>query len=99
MDKSDINFYLRLGKWVRLGPVYAVLIISFLFLNSYFGFYEELSGNLSMLLGFILLPYLVETLYRDTTMAKSYVLINKLVNRDPELLKQINEYKMAEDSK
>jgi len=93
MDKSDIKFYLRLGKWVRFGPVYATLIISFLFLNSYFGFYEELSANLSMILGFILLPYLGETLYRDTTMAKSYALIKKLVNRDPELLKQINEYK------
>ena len=93
MEDSDIKLYLSIERWTKLGPVYAGLVVIFFFSNAYFSFIDEIESNLSVVLGFMFLPYFAETVYRDTTMAKCHALIRKLINRDSELLKQVSEYK------
>lgn len=93
MTDKDIEFFLSLKKSVEQLPYSMGLVVAILALNSYFGFIPFLGEGVSFGLAIALLFNLLKAFFKDSNDAKSYRLIDKLVNRDAELVKRVSEYK------
>ncbi len=93
MTDKDIAFFFSLKKGVEQLPYSMCAVLAVLGANSYFGFIPFLGTGVSLGLALALSFNLLKTLFKDSNDAKSYKRIEKLVNRDAELVKRVSEYK------
>jgi len=90
MTESDIKHYLALGKRVESASfIWSLFTLAFL-INAYFQIYDMFSAAASLLLSGVFAYNAFSAFLNSSENAKSYHLIAKLVNRDPDLVKQIS---------
>jgi len=94
MTDKDIKFYLALKKNVNFTPTSIGFLIVIFLLNGYFNFVSSIDAGLSYGISILLVMNLLQAIFLDTTEAKSHALIEKLINANPELLKEVTAYNM-----
>ena len=89
MEDRDIDFYLKLRGSLKYTPVASGAAIVLLIANSFINVIKALDPATSLFAGIVLIPWFIETIYRETIHKRCLAIITKLVNRDPELLQQV----------
>lgn len=93
MTDYEIKHFLSLKEKVNTSPVLFFTAAVAFVVNSYFQYYSIFDVPASLLIASILLYNSIQAYFKDSDNAKSFALIEKLVNKDPELVKQLNRIK------
>ena len=92
---SEIKFFLELKKQVNERPNLILLIIVFLAANALIGFVPLLGQGFSVGMATALSFNFLQAKFRVGNIAQCVDLIEKLINKDAELIKRVNEHKNA----
>ena len=94
MTDKDIKFFLSLKNSVNLAPTSIAILIVICLLNGYFNLISSIGAGISYGISILLVINFLQAIFQDTTEAKSQALIEKLINSNPELLKEVTAYNM-----
>ncbi|AQT61628.1 hypothetical protein [Cellvibrio sp. PSBB023] len=93
MTNKELKFVASLKRSLKINVyVYAVVAITAL-CNSYFQFMPELNTVYSLALGIVFCFVSLSNYLGDTQLHKCSEIIDGLINKDPELIKRLNEIK------
>ena len=92
---SEIKFFLQLKKQVNERPNLILLVIIFLAANGLIGFVPFLGQGFSVGMALALSFNFLQAKFRVGNIAQCVDLIEKLINKDAELIKRVNEHKNA----
>jgi hypothetical protein len=90
---DDLKFFLHLKKKVNQSQVFFIVAAVLLTANYIWDFVPFLDQGFSLGVGMVLIANSIKVKLRATTIAQCYDLIEKLINRDAELIKKVNEFK------
>jgi hypothetical protein len=92
MTDSDIKFFLELKHRVHNTPFYILLLIGLLAANGVYGFIPFIDSGFSFGVCIPLFLNFIAATFRTGFAAQCHDLIEKLINRDAELIQRISEY-------
>ncbi|WP_444917905.1 hypothetical protein [Microbulbifer sp. JMSA003] len=90
MTNKEIDFFLSLKKDIKYAPFMAGFFIILFISNAYFEFSSVVNRSASIVGVAALLPWFVQSILRETSSSRSFAIIEKFVNKDPELIERVN---------
>lgn len=93
MTENDIKHFLALREKVNSAMFLWLALTVFCLANAYFQFYSIFGISASLLISAVLAYNAFLSFFKSSENAKSYALIEKLINRDPKLVQQLNRSK------
>jgi hypothetical protein len=90
---DDLKFFLHLKKKVNQSQVFFIVAAVLLTASSIWDVVPFLDRGFSMGVRMVMIANSIREKLRATTIAECHDLIEKLINRDAELIKRVNEFK------
>jgi len=91
MTNKELKFVASLKRGLRINVYLYAIIALAAFCNSYFQFSPKLNSIYSFALGILFCFVSLTNYLGDTKLHKCIGIIEGLINKDPELIKQLNE--------
>ncbi|MFT5840562.1 MAG: hypothetical protein ACI9UT_003075 [Flavobacteriales bacterium] len=92
VTEDDLKFFLHLEKKANQSQVFFIVAAVLLTTNSIWDVVPFLGRGFSLGVGMVLIANSIKVKLRATTTAQCHDLIEKLINRDAELIKRANEF-------
>ena len=93
MTDDDLKFFLHLKKKVNQSQFFFIVAAVLLTANSIWEVVTFLDRGFSLGVGMVLIANSIRVKLRATTIAQCHDLIEKLINRDAELIRRVNDFK------